>query len=78
MNVTDIEVNPEVEILKVKVERLENLVNALISKINLEKAYSEADINGCRHTEGEQATSIDRNEADISYVAMMTDVELPE
>lgn len=34
--------------LEMKVERLENLVNALVSKITMDKAYADADINGCR------------------------------
>ena len=34
--------------LEMKVERLGNLVNALINKINLYKYYSDADISGVR------------------------------
>ena len=31
-----------------RVKRLENLVNAIIAKISLDKFYVESDINGCR------------------------------
>ena len=62
--------------LEMKVERLENLVNALISKINMDKAYSEADINGCRHTEGELSDDSEQARADIDFIAMETGVEL--
>ena len=37
-----------IKILEVKVDRLENLVNALISKMNIDKGYTDADIAGVR------------------------------
>ena len=62
--------------LEAKVERLENLVNALITKINMDKFYSDVDINGCRHTETSLVDESGQARADIDYIAMETGVEL--
>ena len=44
----------------------ENLVYSFIKSQSRTDDYKTADINGCRHTDSEQQTSIDTNTNDIS------------
>ena len=60
--------------LETRVANLENLVGALIKRIDNDKFYTSADINGARVSAD---NGIDRNSADIDYLAMMTDVDIP-
>ena len=69
--------------LEKRVSDLENLVHNLISKLDKEKFYSDADTQGIRQASGEQgkvieghSESIDQNTADIDFIAMETGVEL--
>ena len=63
-----------------RVENLENLVDSLVTTINNTKFYTDADIAGCRHTEGElsnknveQDSGIDENDSAICDVAELSD-----
>ena len=63
--------------LEKRVANLENLVGALIKRIDNDKFYANADTNALRQTDGTQAEDIDRNSADIDYLAMMTEIDIP-
>lgn len=52
--------------LETRLTNLENLVNSFIKSQSRTDGYKTADINGCRHTDSEQQTSIDTNISDIS------------
>lgn len=52
--------------IEARLTNLENLVNSLIKRIDKEKYYSSADINGVRHTDKLQDDSIFNNSSDIS------------
>ena len=60
---------------------LENNFNALIKSLNLEKAYDKADKDGTKQNISNVDTNtkegINTNSANIDYVAMMCDVEIP-
>ena len=49
-----------------RLTNLENLVYSFIKSQSRTDDYKTADINGCRHTDSEQQTSIDTNTNDIS------------
>ena len=49
-----------------RLENLEKLVHSFIESQTRVNDYKTADINGCRHTDSEQQTSIDTNTNDIS------------
>ena len=49
-----------------RLTNLENLVYSFIKNQSRADDYKTADINGCRHTDSEQQTSIDTNTSDIS------------
>lgn len=59
-----------------RIDALEKKLNALITKITLDKYYSEADINGCRTTNNGLSEESDQARADIDFIAMETGVEL--
>ena len=59
-----------------RIDALEKKLNALITKITLDKFYSEADINGCRETNNGLSEASDQARADIDFIAMETGVEL--
>ena len=63
--------------LEKRVANLENLVGALIKRIDNDKFYDNADKSALRQTDGTQAEGIDRNSADIDYLAMMTEIDIP-
>ena len=52
--------------LEKRLNNLENLVYSFIKSQSRTDDYNTADINGCRHTDSEQQTSIDTNSNDIS------------
>lgn len=52
--------------LETRLTNLENLVHSFIKSQSRTDDYKMADINGCRHTDSEQQTSIDTNTGDIS------------
>lgn len=52
--------------LEKRLTNLENLVHSFIKSQSRTDDYKTADINGCRHTDSEQQTSIDTNTTDIS------------
>ena len=52
--------------LETRLTNLENLVHSFIKSQSRIDNYKTADINGCRHTDSEQQTSIDTNSSDIS------------
>ena len=52
--------------LETRLTNLENLVYSFIKSQSRTDDYKTADINGCRHTDSEQQTSIDTNTSDIS------------
>lgn len=60
-----------------RLSNLENLVNALSKKIDRNNFYQSADTNGNRVGLSNTDVVVGKNSADIDYVAMMTDVELP-
>lgn len=59
-----------------RIEALERKVNALITKLAIDKAYADADINGCHHMESGLINESDQARADIDFIAMETGVEL--
>ena len=63
--------------LETRVANLENLVGALIKRIDNDKFYANADTSALRQTDGTQANDIDRNSADIDYIAMMSEIDIP-
>ena len=52
--------------LETRLTNLENLLYSFIKSQSRTDDYKTADINGCRHTDSEQQTSIDTNTSDIS------------
>ena len=60
--------------LETRVANLENLVNALIKKIDNDKFYDSADKDALRQTDGTQKADIDKNTADIDYIMIMEDL----
>lgn len=52
--------------IETRVTNLENLVNSLVSMMNNQKFYTDADIAGCRHTEGELGTKNDEQDGGIT------------
>ena len=66
--------------IETRVTNLEKLVDSLVTTINNTKFYTDADIAGCRHTEGELGTKnteqdggIDENDSAICDVAELSD-----
>ena len=59
----------------------EHNFDALVKTLNLQKMYSEADTNGVKQNINNVDTNakegINANSANIDYVAMMCDVEIP-
>lgn len=71
--------------LEKRIANLENLVNYLVKQIDNLRFYTNADTEGNRqniNNTSEHLSStdeaVDTNSANIDYVAMMTEVELPE
>lgn len=60
--------------LEKRVANLENLVGALIKRIDNDKYYANADTNALRQTDGTQAEGIGKNTADIDYIMIMEDL----
>ena len=60
--------------LEKRVENLENLVGALIKRIDNDKYYANADTDALRQTDGTQAEGIEKNTADIDYIMIMEDL----
>ena len=60
--------------LEKRVANLENLVGALIKRIDNDKYYANADTSALRHTDGTQAEGIEKNTADIDYIMIMEDL----
>lgn len=60
--------------LEKRVENLENLVGALIKRIDNDKFYVNADKDALRVTDGTQAEDIEKNTADIDYIMIMEDL----
>ena len=63
-----------------RMTNLELLVDSLVTTINNQKFYTDADIAGCRHTEGELGTKnteqdggISENDSAICDVAELSD-----
>lgn len=67
--------------LEKRVSILESNLNALIKRLDLEKMYDKADTNGVKQNINNVDTNakegINTNSANIDYVAMMCDVEIP-
>ena len=59
-----------------RVTNLENLVNALIKRIDNEKVYSSADMAGARHGISENTETNEKQGADIDFIAMEMGVDL--
>ena len=60
--------------LEKRVANLENLVSALIKRIDNDRYYANADTNALRQTDGTQADGIEKNTADIDYIMIMEDL----
>lgn len=64
-----------------RLTNVENTLNALIKSLNMKQMYSEADTNGVKQNINNVDTNakegINTNSANIDYVAMMCDVEIP-
>ena len=64
-----------------RLTNVENTLSALIKSLNLKQMYSEADTNGVKQNINNVDTNakegINTNSANIDYVAMMCDVEIP-
>ena len=64
-----------------RLTNVENTLSALIKSLNLKQMYSEADTNGVKQNINNVDTNakegINTNSANIDYVAMMCDVEMP-
>jgi len=56
----------KVGFLEAKFDRLETLVKNLIKMYGMDKAYTSADINGCRATDSSQTKDIALNASDIA------------
>ena len=66
-----------------RLNNLENLVYALIKRIDNDKFYDSADKAGLRQTEGNHgeaiesnSADIEKNSADIEYIAIMSDIDI--
>lgn len=66
-----------------RLSNLENLVNALIKRIDNDKFYDSADKAGIRQTEGihgeaieTNSADIEKNSADIEYIVIMSDIDI--
>ena len=64
--------------IETRLSNLENLVHALSQKIDNNKYYTDADMQGNRQSISTTDENVDQNTADIEYIAMMTDVDLEE
>ena len=64
----------EIDKLKKAVANLNNTVLQMARNNSSELSARENTTNGLKTTDG----NVDKNTADIDYVAMMTDVDLPE
>lgn len=62
--------------LETRIKNLENLVNALIKRIDNDKFYSNADTSALRQTDNNQHEVLEQDRADIDYIAMETGVDL--
>ncbi len=64
-----------------EVKLIRNMLTAFINQYNLDKGYTKADTNGVRQNINNVDTNakegINTNSANIDYVAMMCDVEIP-
>lgn len=64
-----------------RLTNVENTLSALIKSLNMKQMYSEADTNGVKQNINNVDTNakegINTNSANIDYVAMMCDVEIP-
>lgn len=61
--------------LEKRLTNLENLVRAIIRKIDNDKFYQNADISGVRHGQAESESKL---QSEVDYLAIMTDTEIPE
>lgn len=61
-----------------RLSNLENLVHALSQKIDNNKYYADADMQGNRQSITTTDGNVEQNTADLEYIAMMTDVDLEE
>ena len=57
-----------------RLSNLENLVFKLADRINNEKFYTDADIDGNRSSISGNSVGIEQNTADIDYIMMMEDL----
>ena len=64
----------EINNLKAQVSNLSNAILQMARNNSSELSARENTTNGLKTTDG----NVDKNTADIDYVAMMTDVDLPE
>ena len=64
----------DIKDMQIRINKLENLVGALIKRIDNDKYYANADINALRQTDGTQAEGIEKNTADIDYIMIMEDL----
>lgn len=67
--------------LEKEVTELKKLVLSFINQYNIDKGYTKADTNGVKQNINNVDTNakegINTNSANIDYVAMMCDVEIP-
>lgn len=77
MNETNGYVLLDLRDIQTRITNLESIVGALIKRIDNDKFYANADTSALRQTDGTQAGDIDRNSADIDYLAMMTEIDIP-
>lgn len=61
--------------LEKRLTNLENLIHALIRKMDNVKFYQNAEVAGVRHGQGEMES---RLQSEVDYLAIMTDTEMPE
>lgn len=74
MNETNGYVLLDLRDINTRITNLENLVGALIKRIDNDKYYNDADKNGLRQTDSNQAEGIEKNTADIDYIMIMEDL----
>ena len=60
--------------IETRVANLENLVHALSQKIDNNKYYTDADMQGNRQSISTTDGNVDQNTADIDYIMMMEDL----
>lgn len=60
--------------LETRVANLENLVNALIKRIDNDKFYSSADTSALRQTDGNHTEALVQDRSDIDYIMIMEDL----